>query len=462
MFEFFNNPKFNYISIFILLATSIFTCIQFIPNTRQQSYTQLLCMILLLLISNIVYDILVIKKNCLPWVNKNKLAILFIVNTEKHEIYNTVKYKLIDEFNEKLKSSKKNFKILCIPKSLIHNYNLDNNESVIKLLIRTNCIFIINVKYNVDDVNNFENYELELKIGIIHPKFTDIAEKILLQNMDIIHAPIHKQKGNKENLIQKFNFTANYLTLTCKYIIGFVLLLGNVIEDSNILLSEVYSILALETHNTPVINVLKYHIKSPLFQSYLLLAGKENDKYYLKKDKKHLIICEDLLEKANIVIPNTYEYNLYKSPITFLLYRDIKSAINYINNCKSIKKHGEWLYSEAFLLAYSNKNPWIIYKKYKYAFKDDCYIVSITDFIEEILIEEPEKIILHFALGLIYEESKHFILMKKHFSLFKDKSYLLDSTLLQMINEKILSNSCSDSCSEIECDNMCSVCSITL
>ena len=45
-----------------------------------------------------------------------------------------------------------------------------------------------------------------------------------------------------------------------------------------------------------------------------------------------------------------------------------------------------------------------IYKKYKNAFKVDHNLIEIVDYIEFILLNEPERFGLLLAAGLVYEE----------------------------------------------------------
>lgn len=105
-------------------------------------------------------------------------------------------------------------------------------------------------------------------------------------------------------------------------------------------------------------------------------------------------------------------------PILLFKKKNVHQAKLCIAKCKQSKQNKTWLYSEAFLSAYSGQAPSTICAKYRKALEIPYNLVDIADYIEFILENEPEKMTLHLAAGLIYEAIGDSRLMKMHFSIF--------------------------------------------
>jgi hypothetical protein len=129
--------------------------------------------------------------------------------------------------------------------------------------------------------------------------------------------------------------------------------------------------------------------------------------YQAYKTRKDLIKLEgfkDALLEANNYIPNTYDYFLNKAIYCVLSNRDINNAKEHIKQCSDCKGEYTWRYSDAFLCAYEGRGAFTLYKKYKSAFRKSYPLIDIAWFIEDILEENPDRIHLMFALGMVYSE----------------------------------------------------------
>ena len=111
-----------------------------------------------------------------------------------------------------------------------------------------------------------------------------------------------------------------------------------------------------------------------------------------------------LLDEMNSIRPGLPMYYSKKAYYEIAKNHDARLAEEYVIKQKSIDSRKAWKYSEAFLAAYNGKSPMTIYKKYKNAFKVDHNLIEIVDYIEFILLNEPERFGLLLAAGLVYEE----------------------------------------------------------
>lgn len=179
-----------------------------------------------------------------------------------------------------------------------------------------------------------------------------------------------------------------------------------------------------------------------------------------KKDKnlQHLHAAHVALTSANRIYPDSYFYNLNMAYVHIMLYRDLPASKACIEKCKqTTSPNKDWLYSEAFLSAYSGQALGSVLAKYKRAFEVPYdNLVEIVEYIEFVLNREPEKTILHLAAGLVYEEIGDPMLMKQHLAIYKELSPALPRRIEVVINKKILASSCNATC-----DHNCKLCSQT-
>ena len=370
----------------------------------------------------LIYIIITVKKNSLPYADNDKIGVLYIIKSENLKTYEHVKHCLVSKFEELSQNYEKpKTQIICVLESDVSKYPFSDKENFKKLLLRTNCIFAVYTRYTVDDADAAENFEMCINYALIHPKLKEEAHKALKLEMSIFAANIRKQNFLKNNSIQTFNVTAQKLSYICEYFLGISFMLTNRIS----LAKDIF----IELEKSMVNNKLEDHfersfvmvIRTRIFWICFAIINSEYASYRQTRDFKYLNNYRCLLEEANKYIQNTYEYNLDSGMLSILIDKNIANAAMFIEKCKLIKGRNEWRYSEAFLAAYDNEiNPLKVYRKYQGALKHDINIIIIIDFIEDILDQEPEHGGLHLALGLIYHDIKDFILMSYHLKKYKE------------------------------------------
>lgn len=402
----------------------------------------------------VAYLIMCLYHDHLPRGPKGELSVLFCIDAESKHLYEMAKFKLVDQFNMQVDNGKRVVHALPVSKAQIAKYNLQDPESALSLLEDTNSVLIVYVRYMADDIDNAENFELRINCGVSHPKFSEKVEAIISQDLRTMKKSVSRQRFNKSNSFAVFNLTAQTLLCAVQYILGFVYLLS----DDN---RHALELLLRSKKNLPVGQVSSLESKrmSELVDDRIYLAlcqlGQEClSGFHTDNSLEHLVILSQLLEKANMIRPETYFYNMNMAFVHVALNRDARAAKACIENCKSSKENKEWLYSDAFLSAYCGHAPTTILSKYSKAFKVPYKsLVEIVEYIEFVIEAEPAKTALHLAAGLVYEEMEDVKLMRQHLSTFLSSGKNINKKTRDLIEGKIAAGQCG-----VQCNHDCIKC----
>ena len=154
---------------------------------------------------------------------KGQNAVLFVVDAETDQFFNDEKKKIVETF-ESAEYNKGEFQALCIKSERIKKVDLTKEDQAVELLEKAHCVFLVLVKYRVDNVSNAENYEMRINSGVLHPYFEHTAMQILQHDLNDLMHPIQKSKFVKKQTIDVCNATAVSLSIVCSYILGLVFL----------------------------------------------------------------------------------------------------------------------------------------------------------------------------------------------------------------------------------------------
>lgn len=381
---------------------------------------------------DLFYIVETIKYNKLP---KNKLddaILLRIIAKDKNE-YDDIVFKFVNEFKKNFTDNKIN--VIPIPYHLVERCNYDEQEKIISLLKKTNCIFIVTVKTRSEEIKENTKYITEINMGIIHPTYQKKIENMFQNEVDLLGMPTSKIVYKNENKLEILEFTAQRLSMVCKYIIARANFLNCNFDNSIVIGEDLYK---------EIKNISEKSFQSIKQCTYNLCYDVHIIKMLLENSKANpnIDIIEKELNLANDYIKNTYTYYEGMSVCCFLKYRDIKKTKDYLGNCKKIEKNAPWKYSEAFLKAYCNESEGRIIYSYKQAFKIQYEHMNLIYFIEDILQKEPDKNMLRFALVLLYaklEETKtaREILLEY---LKNKESHILDENTIKQLNKVLNEN----------------------
>lgn len=342
----------------------------------------------------VYYVIDTILYNKLPKNKADNAILIRIIAKDKNE-YDDIKYKFGNEFEKFLKLNENKLKILYIPFHLIEKNSYNEKNKIIKLLEKTNCIFLTTIKTRSEDTRESTKYITEFNIGIIHPVYMDKIEKIFQSEINILGMPTARVEYSKEDKLNILEVTAQRISFVCRYIIARAYYLSNELESALVISENLYNeLIHLSEGN---FDEIRKSISSLCYDIHISKMLVENS-----KNNKNVDYVENELNEANKYKKNTYIYYEGMSVCCFLKYRDIKKTNDYLGCCKKINKNGPWKYSVAFLKAYCNESEGKVIYHYKQAFKVPYEHMRLISFIEDILISEPNKNMLRFALILLY------------------------------------------------------------
>jgi len=408
----------KYTSIPVLAVIVALSCISFAPNKWNEANMKFYIAASLFVIVFIGYVIICIHANTLPKAKKGNWAVLFVVDAESDQLFSDVRKKLISSFFDCINcNTTRQLQALCIRVERVRKLNLSVRDDVLSLLQATNCIFYVIVKYRVDSLINAENFEIKIDYGVVHPEFEKTVKQLLENDMGMLGEPLKKKRFTKAQTLDVFDITAHTLSLICQYVLGLVLLFSGGFDHAYSLFKMLYTELK-KADVTETIKRMQQLVSNRFYITCLSIVVRDMDIFYMDKSLAALDDMNIKLDEANLIVPNTYLYNLNKAYYHVARNTDISSAKKCIDKCKQMNQLTNWRYSDAFFAAYDGIPPLSIYKKYCQAFKSEQNLYKIVDFIEYFIEREPGRITLHLAAGLVYDVIGDTILAKEHFEAY--------------------------------------------
>lgn len=427
LLEIYKNSKQKLSSIWVVIAITIIGCCVLISICDNIKVMYIGCLAIMFL--GLYKIIEIFLDNRLPKARKEHLGVLIRILSKDEDEYNDTKIKFGNEFEAILESD--NIDVVYIPYRFSEKYKCNDSKRIINLLEKTRCVFLTTVDVKSENTSDEIRYLTKINMGIMHPAYAKSAEKQFQQEMNILGCQsANRIEYSNRNKMIVLEVVAKHVSFICQYVIARATYFNGDLRMAGILANDLYE-------NIKSINmrgeILKKLTTVLCYNIHFINSMVEFENKYMD-----LEIVESELQKANKYISNTYEYNLNMSVCCFLRYRDINKVKKYLNNCKQIQPKGEWKYNEAFLCAYEGNSEGKVLSKYLQAVKCSCDIYGLIVFIEEILLEEPEKNMLRFALFLLYLELNDFVCAKELLTeyLFNKDSKKLDKDTKERIKRK--------------------------
>ena len=152
------------------------------------------------------------------------------------------------------------------------------------------------------------------------------------------------------------------------------------------------------------------------------------------KDKDLIAKMKPFLDNLEQVSPINREASIYRAMWYFIIGNNIAKAKAECVKAKD-KKNASWKYNYAFLFAYEG-NLDRAEKEYRQAIRgyipDPGFIFEIIDFILWVLDNEPEKVQLHYCLGIIY----YFAVDDKALTIHEFEKFIGSTRDTQFINQR--------------------------
>jgi tetratricopeptide (TPR) repeat protein len=213
---------------------------------------------------------------------------------------------------------------------------------------------------------------------------------------------------SKENDFVGFEVTSESFDLAARYVVGVAAMVSGDFSYAESMLRGVQERLPRRAMRLRPTRELARRLPGRVENLYLLWISALREKYLRTRDDRVLEDADAVADKLLALNPE-YEIALeFKALAHFVLDRDVAGSRRLLARCRK-SPYGVWRYSSAFLFAYEGQLK-KAREQYERAFRsrmpDGTIPTQVEEFIQIILDEEPERIGLHFALGLIAFEGK--------------------------------------------------------
>ncbi len=375
--------------------------------------------IIIITIGIILWSIRRIPKNI-----KGNIGIAIAINCEDGQDAKKIKSDFINNLGQLLTndSTRTKFYLVKIPE--FHAKRIKNNQDASEMRKRAQCHLIIYGVAKKRELNGKTCHVLRLESEIVHDSINEnVQQKFCNEMAELFPRRLHI---DTENDLFHFEITAEWINYVTRYFVGIASSVSGYLEYSEKIFYSLYSDGKLRNINSLPLKKMMQRLPIRLGEIYACKASQQFSQW--RKDKQNIQIMENVgiyIRKLNRFHPKQYNGMLLAAIYYFVNKRDINKSIRILKNCQGIHD-ATWRYSLAFLYAYRGevKKARRIYDQ---AFRSYCNpesILQTEEFILWVLDKEPDKIQLHYFLGLINWKGKEDLeTAKNDFNKFlKDKS----------------------------------------
>lgn len=188
-----------------------------------------------------------------------------------------------------------------------------------------------------------------------------------------------------------------------RYIIGIASLLSGDIDYSQSLFENLQRETQRLQTDVPAIVKIRHRLPVRLADVYLTQARFCYEEWKQTRSPEALTEMKPHLDSLELVVPGNRDGRVLRSILHFVVNHDIAEAKKELKKCRG-RRDTLWLYNYAFLLAYEG-NMTKALESYRRASKGYCaepgILLEFEAFICWALEQEPDKVQLHFCLGLL-------------------------------------------------------------
>ncbi|GFO80832.1 MAG: hypothetical protein A49_04590 [Methyloceanibacter sp.] len=284
--------------------------------------------------------------------------------------------------------------------------------------------FLIFGRARLRELNGKPTHVLQLQGAILHHQLETMVQKKFSQEMGELF-PAMCQFATENDLLA-FELTASLISSVSRYIIGLASFLSGNIELAREQLETLERTLPNLGEGASPIQKIRSRLPMRLAGVYEAKATIEVHSWNLDRNLKHLDSARIALDAGLERNPNSYQMLLLSAICHFVLKRDLGAAVNAVRQCKDLAvRDGTWRFSYAFLLAYRGDYQQAL-QQYKAAFRSRYrpnIPIQVESFMLWVLEEEPERMELHYCLGMVNLHAKcDYVRAKEEFQAFLHKS----------------------------------------
>ncbi len=212
----------------------------------------------------------------------------------------------------------------------------------------------------------------------------------------------------KENDAFKFEATSEWTDVSTRYVVGTAALISGDVAYAEALFTYVDH--KLKQSRVPAEGIRQISMRLPYRFRQLYVAWQKHlyTTYFSTRDERYLLKYDEICHKLLQYDPANLQAMMGLAMCEFVLRKDIPAAHKLVTKCRN-DSDATWWYSRAFLHAYQGKMDEAA-ADYKHAFNgpiaDRSVPIQCEEFIQIALAKEPDRVQLHFCLGLINYHAK--------------------------------------------------------
>lgn len=359
----------------------------------------------------------------LPRSARDRVGFAIAIDCESEQLEKTIVADFVGNLRRLLNEHNltHKFDLVRIPQA--HAARLIDADAATRARVASRCQFLIYGNARVRQIGGKTKHILNLDFQVAHrPIPKQISQGLATEMSELFPRRLHI---DTENDLISFEFTSEWIDCVAQYTIGIASSLSGDLDFSESLFLSLLHNKHLQHSSLPPFQKMRQRLPIQLGEIYGYRASQVYEKW--QKSRAPILLNETWqhLVKLRNYYPEHYSGRLLASICFFVLRRDVAAAIKEIKKCRTTGD-GTWRYNYAFLLAYSG-NLMKARRMYETAFHGYCARQDVPmqaeDFMLWILDLEPNKIQIHFCLGLVNWRAKGDLkLAMHHFQEFIQKA----------------------------------------
>jgi hypothetical protein len=338
--------------------------------------------------------------NRIPRIGKGRVGILLAISGQTPTHDQQVQVDFVTKLTERLKADSQEtlFQVVQLPPFLIPRCQADSDVAVAIMRKAGAHLFVIG-NVTLRKVGGEDCHIIDLRGFLVH-KNPEVGNEIM-QDMDGV-VPLTKHFTVNNDALA-FEVRTEWLDVAAKYLVGLgAFVSGDLTYAERMLLSAEKKLAQLDRTLAGKKKLGKL-IPQRLAELYPRWLGALSKKYFLERDTETVVLADGIADRALQRDAKAYGARIWKAIAAIMLRDDPAEARSHLQICKW-QKDGVWRYNLAFVYAYEG-NMFAAREQYRNAFRaklsHDHLPVEVEEFINLILVRQPDKGQLHFVLGLI-------------------------------------------------------------
>ena len=346
-----------------------------------------------------VVAVIWVLTNRLPKVTTGNAGIVIGILCDDPAEDKQVKADFVTNLRQLIQQGGGRFQLVELPNWSLDGF--DEPNTVAKLLKRTRGHFLLYGRVRVRNVNGKMAHLLNFEGVVRHRPVPDQVSEEL--RADFLNVLPRKVVIEKENDAFSFEITSEWIDVSTRYVVGSAALISGDVAYAEKLFLGVE--IKLKRHRASFAGIQEIARRLPqrFEQLYNAWLQALHQVYFSTRDRRYLMKTDEISSRLLARCPNNQPAMIFKAICEFVLRRNVPAAHKLITRCRN-NSDSTWWYSRAFLHAYQGKMDEAA-SDYRHAFagpiRDVTVPVQSEEFIAIVLAEEPDRVQLHFCLGLI-------------------------------------------------------------